>query len=255
MVLNPEKVEIDIPGIPVKEPAFGLPGMWIKRGDSERAQMWGLTIVDASTVVATHLTEAIKANAHDLLGRQELQSILDAVSRTHPKVVEELIPQILPAARGAPGAQELLKEKVPIKNIITILETCAGLRAPDEGSGHFDGIRQTIPHESHKHTVHERWDHQRAGPGSSCGRDDLELDQHTEHGSYLALDPEKSQRILMALNREVANLSKKGTTAVLLASPVSRAYVKRLTERYMPDLVVLSHNEIPRGHHQEPGIW
>ncbi len=245
MVLNPEKVEIDLPGIPVKEPAFGLPGLWIRKGDSERAQMAGLTIVDASTVVATHLTEAIKANAHDLLGRQELQSILDAVSRTHPKVVDDLIPQVLPAGVVLRVLRNLLKEKVPVKNIITILETCADFghmtKDPDILTEY---VRQSLMRIISAPYVTNGTINVLALDPALDGLVSGSI-QHTEHGSYLALDPEKSQKILMALNREVANMGKRGMVPILLTSPISRAYVKRLTERYMPDLVVLSHNEIP----------
>ncbi|MGO9147730.1 MAG: flagellar biosynthesis protein FlhA [Desulfomonilia bacterium] len=245
LVLNPEKVEIDIPGIPVKEPAFGLPGLWIKKADTERAQLAGLTVVDAATVVATHLTEAIKSNAHDLLGRQELQSILDTVSRTHPKVIEDLIPGTLPAGVVLRVLRNLLKEKVAVKNILTILETLADFghmtKDPDILTEY---VRQAL-----MRTISTPYI---MGKTISVLALDPNIDgmisgsiQHTEHGSYLALDPEKSQKILMTLNKEVNNVGKQGMVPILLTSPISRAYVKRLSERYMPDLVVLSHNEIP----------
>jgi flagellar biosynthesis protein FlhA len=245
MVLNPEKVEIDIPGIPVKEPAFGLPGLWIKKADSERAQLAGLTVVDAATVVATHLTEAIKSNAHDLLGRQELQSIMDTVSRTHPKVIEDLIPGTLPAGVVLRVLRNLLKEKVAVKNMLTILETLADFghmtKDPDILTEY---VRQAL-----MRTISTPYI---MGKTISVLALDPNIDgmisgsiQHTEHGSYLALDPEKSQKILMTLNKEVNNVGKQGLVPILLTSPISRAYVKRLSERYMPDLVVLSHNEIP----------
>jgi flagellar biosynthesis protein FlhA len=245
MVLNPEKVDIDIPGIPVKEPAFGLPGLWIKKADSERAQVAGLTVVDAATVVATHLTEAIKGNAHDLLGRQELQSILDSVSRTHPKVIEDLIPGTMPAGIVLRVLRNLLKEKVSVRNILTILETLADFghisKDPDILTEY---VRQAL-----MRTISIPYI---LGNTISVLALDPNIDgmisssiQHTEHGSYLALDPEKSQKILMTLNKEVNNVGKQGLIPILLTSPISRAYVKRLTERYMPDLVVLSHNEIP----------
>jgi len=245
MVLNPEKVDIDIPGIPVKEPAFSLPGLWIKKADGERAQVAGLTVVDAATVVATHLTESIKGNAHDLLGRQELQSILDSVSRTHPKVIEDLIPGTMPAGIVLRVLRNLLKEKVSIKNILTILETLADFghmtKDPDILTEY---VRQAL-----MRTISTPYIQ---GNTISVLALDPNIDgmisnsiQHTEHGSYLALDPEKSQKILMTLNKEVNNVGKQGIVPILLTSPISRAYVKRLSERYMPDLVVLSHNEIP----------
>jgi len=245
MILNPEKVEIDIPGIPVKEPAFGLPGLWIKKADGERAQLSGLTVVDSATVIATHLTEAIKNNASDLLGRQELQSMLDTVSRSHPKVIEELTPGTLPAGIVLRVLRNLLKEKVSVKNILTILETLA-----DYGSMTKDPdilteyVRQALMRTISIPYIQDNSISVLALDPSLDGLISGSI-QHTEHGSYLAIDPDKSQKILMTLNKEVHNVGKQGMIPILLTSPVSRAYVKRLSERYIPDLVVLSHNEIP----------
>jgi len=245
MVLNPEDVEIDLPGIPVKEPAFGLPGLWIKKADSERAQLAGLTVVDTSTVIATHLTEAIKSNAYDLLGRQELQSILDTVSRSHPKVVEDLIPGTLPAGVVLRVLKNLLREKVSIKNILSILETLADYGAMTKDPDILtEYVRQTLMRIISTPYVQGNTINVLALDPTIDGMISNSI-QHTEHGSYLALDPDKSQKILMTLNKEVSNVGKKGMIPILLTSPLSRTYMKRLTERYMPDLVVLSHNEIP----------
>ena len=245
MVLNPEKVEIDIPGIPVKEPAFGLPGLWIKKADSERAQLSGLTVVDSATVVATHLTEAIKGNASDLLGRQELQSMLDTVSRSHPKVIEDLIPGTLPAGIVLKVLRNLLKEKVSIKNILTILETLADFGSMTKDPDILtEYVRQALMRTISTPYIQNNTISVLALDPTLDGLISGSI-QHTEHGSYLALDPEKSQKILMTLNKEVHSVGKQGFIPILLTSPVSRAYMKRLCERYMPDLVVLSHNEIP----------
>ncbi len=245
MLLNPENVQIDIPGIPVKEPAFGLPALWIKKSDSERAQLAGLTVVDASTVIATHLTEAIKSNAHELLGRQELQSILDTVSRSHPKVVEDLLPSTLQAGVVLRVFKNLLKEKVPVKNILTILETLADYGAMTKDPDILtEYVRQALMRVISKPYVQDSTIRVLALDPAIDGVISHSV-QHTEHGSYLALEPEKSQKILMTLNKEVQNVGKQGLVPILLTSPVSRPYLKRLTERYLPDLVVLSHNEIP----------
>jgi len=245
MVLNPEEVETDIPGIPVKEPAFGLPALWIKKTDTERAQLSGLTVVDTSTVVATHLTEVVKNNAHDLLGRQELQAILDTVSRSHPKVIEELIPGTMAAGTVLRVLKNLLKEKVPIKNILTILETLADFgtltKDPDILTEY---VRQALMRMISSPYVQNNAINVMALDPSIDGMIANSI-QHTDHGSYLALDPDKSQKILMTLNKEVSNVGKQGLVPILLTSPATRPYIKRLLERYMPDLVVLSHNEIP----------
>jgi flagellar biosynthesis protein FlhA len=245
MVLNPEKVEIDIPGIPVKEPAFGLPGLWIKKADSERAQLSGLTVVDSATVVATHLTEAIKGSASDLLGRQELQSMLDTVSRSHPKVIEDLIPGTLPAGIVLKVLRNLLKEKVSIKNILTILETLADFGSMTKDPDILtEYVRQALMRTISTPYIQNNTISVLALDPTLDGLISGSI-QHTEHGSYLALDPEKSQKILMTLNKEVHSVGKQGFVPILLTSPISRAYMKRLCERYMPNLVVLSHNEIP----------
>ncbi|MEA2101024.1 MAG: flagellar biosynthesis protein FlhA [Thermodesulfobacteriota bacterium] len=245
MLLNPEEKDIDIPGIPVKEPAFGLPALWIKQADSERAQIAGLTIVDPATVIATHLSEVIKDNAHDLLGRQELQAILDTVSKTHPKVVEELVPSILPAGIVLRILKNLLKEKVPIKNMISILETLADYGGMTKDSDILtEYVRQTLMRTICTPYQQDNTINVLALDPAIDGSISNSI-QHTEHGSYLALDPDKAQKILLALNKEVDRVSKQGILPILLTSPASRMQLKRLTERYQPDLVVLSHNEIP----------
>ena len=245
MILNPEDVNIDIPGIPVKEPAFGLPAIWIKKADHERAQVAGLTVVDPSTVVATHLSETIKGSAHDLLGRQELQAILDSVSRTHPKVVDELLPGLLQPATVLRVLKNLLKERVSIKNMLTILETLGEYgtmtKDPDILTEY---VRQSLAKVISRNYIQD-------GAINVLALDpkiDVMVSnaiQHRDFGSYLTLDPDKTQRILLAINKEVVKVTKQGLVPVLLTSPLSRGHIKRLSERYMPELIVLSHNEIP----------
>jgi flagellar biosynthesis protein FlhA len=245
LVLNPEEIATDIPGIPVKEPAFGLPALWIKKADNERAQLAGLTVVDPSTVIATHLTEAIKANAHELLGRQELQSILDTVTKSHPKVVDELVPGTLPPGVILRVLKNLLKERVSIKNMLTILETLADYGAITKDPDFLtEYVRQALMRIIARPYVQNNTMNVLA---LDPAIDALVANSihRSEHGSYLALDPDRTQKILLALTKEVNKVSKQGIVPVLLTSPMTRAYIKRLTERYMPELVVLSHNEIP----------
>ena len=245
MLLNPAEEQANIPGIPVKEPAFGLPALWIKKADSERAQLSGLTVVDPATVVATHLSEVIKSHAHDLLGRQELQAILDMVSRSHPKVVEELMPGTLPSGVVLRVLKNLLSERVSIKNMLTILETLADFGSMTKDPDILtEYVRQSLMRQICAPYVQDNALSVLALDPNLEGVIAKAL-QHTEHGSYLALDPDKTQRILIALNKEVNKVGKTGKVPVILSSPVSRAQVKRLSERYLPDLVVLSHNEVP----------
>ncbi|OPZ60566.1 MAG: Flagellar biosynthesis protein FlhA [Deltaproteobacteria bacterium ADurb.Bin510] len=245
MILNPEDLTIDIPGIPVKEPAFGLPAMWIKKADHERAQIAGLTVVDPSTVIATHLSEAIKGSASDLLGRQELQAILDSVSRTHPKVVDELMPGLLAPATVLRVLKNLLRERVSIKNMLTILETLGEFGAMTKDPDILtEYVRQALAKVISKNYIQD-------GAINVLALDpkiDVMISnavQHRDFGSYLTLDPDKTQKILLAVNKEVVKVTKQGLVPVLLTSPLSRGHLKRLSERYMPELTVLSHNEIP----------
>jgi len=202
-------------------------------------------VVDAATVVATHLSEVIKANAHELLGRQELQGLLDNISRTHPKVVEELIPNILPTGVVLKVLKNLLKERVSIRNLLTILETLADYgmvtKDPDILTEY---VRQSL-----MRTICQSYakDNEIQVLALDPRLEALISDsvQHTEHGSYLALDLDRTQSLLLSINKEVERLSKQGVVPILLTSPVIRIYLKRLIERYMPDLVILSHNEIP----------
>ncbi|MEN6474539.1 MAG: flagellar biosynthesis protein FlhA [Syntrophaceae bacterium] len=245
LVLNPEDVQTDIAGVPVKEPAFGLPALWIKKADNERAQLSGLTVVDPATVIATHLTEAIKSGSYELMGRQELQSILDTVSKTHPKVVDELVPGILPAGVILRVLKNLLKERVSIKNMLTILETLADYGAVVKDPDFLtEYVRQALMRIiARPYVQNDTINVVALDPAI----DALVVNSihRTEHGSYLALDPDRTQKILLALTKEVNKVSKQGIIPVLLTSPMTRAHIKRLSERYMPELVVLSHNEIP----------
>lgn len=245
LLLNPAEEKTDIPGIPVKEPAFGLPALWIKKTDSERAQLSGLTIVDPATVIATHINEAIKSNAHDLLGRQELQAIMDTVAKSHPKVIDELVPGTLPMGVVLRVLKNLLKERVSIKNMLTILETLADYgvitKDPDILTEY---VRQALMRIICKPYLQNTTINVLALDPSLDGMISSAI-QHTDHGSYLALDPDKTQKILLSMNKEIHKLGKQDTVPVILTSPISRTYIKRLTERYIPDLVVLSHNEIP----------
>ena len=196
-------------------------------------------------MVATHLSEVIKSHAHDLLGRQELQAILDMVSRSHPKVVEELMPGTLPSGVVLRVLKNLLRERVSIKNMLTILETLADFGSMTKDPDILtEYVRQSLMRQICAPYVQDNALSVLALDPNLEGVIAKAL-QHTEHGSYLALDPDKTQRILIALNKEVNKVGKTGKVPVILSSPVSRAQVKRLSERYLPDLVVLSHNEVP----------
>ncbi len=244
LAMNPGLASEPLKGVATTEPAFGLPATWISEDKKERAQIAGYTVVDGTTVTTTHISEIIKRHAHELIGRQEVQNLLNNFAKSYPKLVEELTPNLLPLGTIMRVLQNLLREQVSIRDLRTILETLADW-APSMTdadllteqvrqamarsiSGNYADDSQTLSLLTLDHELEET----------------LQDSVHrTQDGSYLALDPNKAQVFLEGLSESIQNLGG-GTTPVLLCSPTIRLHVKRLTERYISNLVVLSHNEI-----------
>jgi len=231
-------------GIEAVEPAFGLPAVWISEDKKERAQMAGYTVVDCNTVMATHISEVIKRHAHELLGRQEAQNLLDNIHKSYPKLVEELIPNLMNLGGVLKVLQNLLRENVSIRDLRTILETLADWSP-------------VVP-DTDQLTEHVRQALARQITASLAGESDtlhiITLDQEVEEvvvnsihkenqGSVLALEPKKARSLLEGIGRQLQKFAGK-TRPVLLCPPAIRLYVRKLTERYFPDLAVLSHNEV-----------
>jgi flagellar biosynthesis protein FlhA len=247
MAMNPGTVEEEVDGIPTTEPAFGLPALWISDKMRDRAEMLGYTVVDPPSIIATHMTEVVRRHAHELLGRQEVQSLLDNVRNTNPVVVEEVIPKLLSIGDLQKVLANLLRESVSIRDLVTILETLADYapvtRDPDMLTEY---VRQALGRAI-----------SRAAMGDSSGEvitldpglEQMIMDsvQKTEAGSYLAMDPAVSGRIVNNAAKQAARLAQTGRQPVVLASPVVRLYFKRLTEQAIPGLVVLSYNELDPG--------
>jgi flagellar biosynthesis protein FlhA len=236
----------EVEGSPTTEPVFGLPAVWIKQGDREQAQLYGYTVVDNSTIIATHISEIIKKHAPELLGRQELQELLDNLSQNCPKVVEELVPSLLSPGTVLRVIKNLLMENVSIRDFRTILETLADyamLTKDPETLTEF--VRQALGR-----NIIEQYKHE----------DDtlylLSMDRNVEEiisdgvqssgqESFLAIDPRIAQNILAEIRQGVEKFNQTGSSPVLIASPSIRRHVKKLTERFMPGLAVISHNEVP----------
>ncbi|HEU0264563.1 MAG TPA: FHIPEP family type III secretion protein, partial [Geobacterales bacterium] len=208
--------------------------------------LFGYTVVDAPTIIATHISEVIKRHASELIGRQELQQLLDTVVATHPKVVDELVPSILNLGTILRVIKSLLKENVSIRDLRTVLETLAdygSVTKDPEALTEF--VRQAL--------ARSIVDQYKREDDTLCL---LSLDrrveetvadsvQVTEHGSYLAIEPSVAQVLLNQIRQGMERFNQSGTSPILIASPTIRRHVKKLTERFMPNLVVLSHSEIP----------
>lgn len=244
LAMNPGLADEQIEGIRATEPAFGLPAVWITESQRERAEMLGYTVVDCPSIISTHLTEVIKKHAHELTGRQEVQTIIDNVRQNYPAIVEELVPKQMSIGEIQKVLANLLKEGVSIRDIVTILETLADY-AP-------------VTHDIDLLTEYVRQALGRAITQKFMGEGnaaiitlDPELEQtildsvqKTEAGSYIALEPSVINKIITNLSRQVKRLMDLGQQPIILASPVVRLYFKRLTENSIPGLVVLSYNEI-----------
>jgi flagellar biosynthesis protein FlhA len=236
----------EMEGTRTTEPVFGLPAVWIKTGDREQAQLYGYTVVDNSTIIATHISEIIKKHAPELLGRQELQELLDNLSSSCPKVVEELVPSLLPLGTVLRVIKNLLMENVSIRDFRTILETLADYAALTKDPETLtEFVRQALGRniiEQYKHDDDTLY-------LLSMDRNVEEIIsdgvQNSGQDSYLAIEPGTAQRIIAEIRNGVEKFNQTGSSPVLIASPSIRRHVKKLTERFMPSLAVISHNEIP----------
>ncbi|MFQ5716549.1 MAG: flagellar biosynthesis protein FlhA [Nitrospinales bacterium] len=246
LAMNPGVVEKEIEGLETKEPTFGLPAKWITEENRQEAQIAGYTVVDPTTVITTHVKEIIKRHAHDLLGRQETQTLLDKFKETNPKVVEELIPNLLSLGKVQKVLQNLLREQISVRDLRTILEQLADyaptVQDPDLLTEY---VRQALARPITKQ--YQASDGSLAVMTLEKGIEDIIAGsiQKTEATSFLALEPRVAERIIGRLKEAAEGVMPQiETSPILLASPLIRMYVRRLTERFMPDLVVLSHNEI-----------
>lgn len=245
MAMNPGGCEGALEGIPAKEPAFGLPATWIAPEEKERAEMLGYSVVDPSAVITTHLTEVIKANAPSILTRQDVQTLLNNVKSENPAVVEELLPELLTIGDIQKVLQNLLREKVSIRDLPSILETLANnarsTRDPD------------VLSELARHTLSRSICRQYADASGVLHVITLspQLQQllskglhQGEQGLMISLEPGQTQRLFQQLAQEMEKLAIAGHQPILLCLSRIRLPLKRLTERSLPNLVVLSYSEV-----------
>ncbi|MDR3349667.1 MAG: flagellar biosynthesis protein FlhA [Acidaminococcales bacterium] len=244
LAMNPGQAEFDIEGIETLEPSFGLPAIWIQEQERENAEMLGYTVVDPISVLATHITEIIKANAAEILGRQDVQTLVDSVRGNYPAVVEELMPNIISLGELQKVLASLLRERVSIRDLVTIFETLADYGALTKDT--------EILTEYVRHALSRQITKQFAQSGVlACITVDVELEniivqsaQKTEQGSYVNLDPKTMQAFINSLNQEIAKLTNMGYQPIVLTNPNARLYVRRIVERSAPGLTVLSYAEL-----------
>ncbi|MEL3960537.1 flagellar biosynthesis protein FlhA [Lysinibacillus endophyticus] len=234
-----------IDGIDTIEPSFGLPAKWITERAKEEAEMLGYTVVDPPSVVSTHLTEIIRANAHELLGRQETKQLIDHLRENYPILVDELTPTPLSIGEIQKVLTRLLKENVSIRNLPIIFETLADYsKLTSDPEILTEYVRQALARQITSQYVS-------GGPSLKVITIPGKLEkiiadsvQQTDHGNYLAMDPQDSQSVLEAIAKEVERVSFMEQSPIILCSPGIRMYLRQLTERYFPQIPILSYNEL-----------
>lgn len=245
MAMDPGDVATRIDGIPTKEPAFGLDALWISPSHREKADMAGYTVVDLPTVMATHITELIRQHAHELLGRQEASQLIENFKKTHPKVVEDLIPEALSLGGVVKVLQNLLREQVSIRDLLTIFETLADEAARTKDLDLLtEGVRRQLS---------------RAITAKYAGEEgainvmtfDSKLEEYvansllqTEQGVQLVMDPQSASKMISNIAQQIEGHPEIAGQPILLTSPTVRRHIFKLVTRFIPQLIVLSHNEV-----------
>ncbi len=245
LALHPGDALRQIEGIPTQEPTFNLPALWIHPSKKEEAQHLGYTVVNLASVIATHLAEVIRTHCHELLGRQDVQKLLDRLVQTNPKVVEELVPGLLSLGAIQKVAQNLVQERVSIRDLLTILETLADYapytKDPDILTEY---VRQRLGRALTKPL--ETPDNKIMVYSLDPFIEDLVKDslQKTDYGVFLAMAPETAQEIITALQAATERATAQNLQPIVVCSPGVRRHLRRLVERHLPTLRVLSHHEL-----------
>ena len=245
LAMSPGYEDESISGIETQEPAFGLPALWIDEATKERAELSGYTVVDPPSVVATHLTELIKKHAHELLGRQETKTLVDNLRENYPVLVDELIPNVLAIGDVQKVLAKLLREKVSIRDLVTIFETLADYgqytKDPDVLTEY---VRQALSRQITQQFSQEGETLKVITVGPTLEKKIAESVQQSDQGSYLALDPVSTQTVFQKLSEQVNRLLQSGQQPILLTSPTIRMYLRQVIERTMQDIPVLSYSEL-----------
>ena len=244
LAMNSGTVFEEVPGIETTEPAFGLPALWIPESEREQAELNGYTVVDAVSVLATHLTEVIKSHADEILGRQETQNLVDNLKKSNEALVKEVVPELLTVGEVQKVLQNLLHERISIRDMETIFEVLSDYaRATKDPEVLTEYVRHAMARQ-----ITQANEQNGQIP---CITLDPALEnriaggvQRTDHGSFVTMDPASMKKMLDSLNTELQKLTNMGYQPIVLTSPSVRIYFRKLVERSVPGIIVLSHAEI-----------
>jgi len=247
LVIMSEDKGPKVRGIETKEPAFGLPAVWIPEREKESIQAKGMIVVDPATVVTTHVTELVKSHADELLGRQEVQTMLDQLAQTYPKVVEELVPKVVPLGVLQKVLQRLLRERISVRNLMTIIEMLADYISITKNVDILTGyVRQAL-----SRVITKQYEDAEGNINVMMVSPEIEdiinrSIQHTEYESFVSPDPNVVRQMVGNLQNSVSTFTAQGLQPIVLCSPAVRIHLRNILERFFPNMVVLSHNEISR---------
>jgi flagellar biosynthesis protein FlhA len=243
LAINPGTANGAVDGTPTKEPAFGLPAWWINADQRDKAAAAGYTVVDATTALSTHLSETIRSFLPDLLGRQQTKELIDRVQQASPKLVEELVPKLVSVGDIQRVLRQLLRERVPIRDLTTILEAIADAASVSKDPDVLtEAVRAAIGRMICRQYQTDKGELPTIGFAPSLEERLLKSLVRTDQGAVLALDPAEAQNLA---NRIARALESAVAQPVLLCSPGLRPHLWRLFSRVLPHLGVLSHNEVP----------
>ncbi len=245
MAMNPGYVEEEITGIPTFEPSFHLPAIWITEGQRERAESLGYTVVDPPSIIATHLTEVIRQHIAELLTRQDVQNLINNIKDNNTALIDELVPKLLGIGDIQKVLQNLLSEGISIRDLVTIFETLADHASVTRDTDILtEYVRQSL-----KRAISGKYFSQNEVTNvvtldPAVEQDIMAAVKNTEQGSYLTLDPEKTNQIVKSLGDELKKLEDLGKNPIVITSPIVRLYFKKLVGDYFKDVIVISYNEV-----------
>jgi len=245
LAINGSETSIPLDGEPTKDPAFGLDALWIDPNNADLAKSLGFTVVDAPTAIATHVNSLVRDNAHELLGQDETQQLLDKVAAKYPKLVSSLVPDLLPLATVAQVLQNLLEEQVPVKDMRNIIDALT-LHAKDVANP--GELTSLIRPRLGRQIVQPLLDDSDSLNVITLAPDLerlLESSKAAGGGDQITLEPTLAQNMINNLSAEVEEILNSGTPVSLVVSPTLRPWLSKFTRMRVPDLYVLSYGEIP----------
>lgn len=247
LIISPDERDIKIKGISTREPAFGLPAMWISDRDKDAIMAKGYVVVDPATVVTTHLTELIKTYADEIMGRQDVQTLLDNLEQIYPRVVKEIVPKAVPVNLVHRVLQRLLHERISIRDLLTIIETMGEYVTMTKNADIMTGyVRQALGR-----AITKQYQDKDGNITVMIMSPDIEDKisrsiQHTEYESFVSADPNVIKKMVTNLQKLVNSFTTIGLQPIVLCSPNTRIHFRKILEKFYPNMVILSHNEISR---------